>query len=1054
MLKPAVAAAAVAALAALVVTAPSHADHEQPTLARLAGPESGHIAVVRVLGARADRTGARGVITRTQVEVLGSVGGSIAPGTTVDLVTPGGKVDGLEVTVCCQPSLRTGGTYLMSLAQRRDGAFHLPFAREGSFKVVTGLDGEMYPLAHGDRPVRGISNGHVAFAPRAQAIVKGQAFIEREPFAANDPVDLTADGSTRRADLPQWVPALTLREFVGSIASLRGAKELGIDGLGTVGAHAGVSSLLGLSLCGCGFDNLSQVLQQVPSGWANYGPNEWMMAQFNYYFRNMMRYTPYDGGWATDNDENELAGFPSSDALEAMYGDADFRWGAGTRAMCVTTRSSDCGTITEADIFCNPDKIWRMNFDDSFGTADHWHYPKSIIHEMGHAMGLETGDHCGEETYQFNRPTIMFNNQTYHVEYAKGLHRRDRKALADLYSSQVSPRDIKDMGVESYYADGSIINSTLSDSTVPQGGSFTIQNVFVENMSPSAVSGVRLRVFLSSNRTISEYDRKIGGDVDFGTFDFDSDWQGNITRTIPYSMDPGQYYVGIIVTKDGTAYNFDDVTQNNTTWVATPLTVIDGVSPWTPGGDLAPIPLTLDGALRASALLNTTGAGADPDPPVCGGGTTPMGPSVFVRVPVTENGVLSVGPSGAQGPSVDLVGGSPGWMVAAYEVGAQGPASQPIGVQCGDFGGSMLPLRVQVLAGKDYVFRVGSIGPGAITSWFEFSLEPSRGFGAAPQLAIPYVGAAPTSNAAMPTVSLPVPCGQVQSTRGTWFWWRAPANGTLRASTCSADTAFANSVTIHLDTPAIPAIGCGLSGGPGACTTPFGANAEAAVVAGQRYLVRVGSLTGEAGTFSLNLSFDAATASNATCASATAVAPGQVVAFSTEGGSTSPVILCDGSESTASAVWFKVVAPGLGKVRATTCPDAGGGSTDEATVIIFADCNVSARVSCDNDRCDGLSGGATVSAQPGQAFLVRVSSRENELGGGKVAGKLAVEFEPVCTGDLSNDGQVDGSDLGILLSKWGQPVQPGSPDSFADLDADGLVNGSDLGILLSRWGGC
>ncbi|HMN97603.1 MAG TPA: CARDB domain-containing protein [Phycisphaerales bacterium] len=46
--------------------------------------------------------------------------------------------------------------------------------------------------------------------------------------------------------------------------------------------------------------------------------------------------------------------------------------------------------------------------------------------------------------------------------------------------------------------------------------------------------------------------------------------------------------------------------------------------------------------------------------------------------------------------------------------------------------------------------------------------------------------------------------------------------------------------------------------------------------------------------------------------------------------------------------------------------------------------------------------------------------------------------------DLNRDGIVDGADLGLLLSSWG--------DSLFDLDGDGVVTGSDLGVLLSAWG--
>jgi hypothetical protein len=52
--------------------------------------------------------------------------------------------------------------------------------------------------------------------------------------------------------------------------------------------------------------------------------------------------------------------------------------------------------------------------------------------------------------------------------------------------------------------------------------------------------------------------------------------------------------------------------------------------------------------------------------------------------------------------------------------------------------------------------------------------------------------------------------------------------------------------------------------------------------------------------------------------------------------------------------------------------------------------------------------------------------------------------------DLFRDFNVNGADLGILLSQWG----PINPLTVADINADGAVNGADLGLLLAAWGPC
>jgi hypothetical protein len=59
--------------------------------------------------------------------------------------------------------------------------------------------------------------------------------------------------------------------------------------------------------------------------------------------------------------------------------------------------------------------------------------------------------------------------------------------------------------------------------------------------------------------------------------------------------------------------------------------------------------------------------------------------------------------------------------------------------------------------------------------------------------------------------------------------------------------------------------------------------------------------------------------------------------------------------------------------------------------------------------------------------------------------------QPTChDADIYRDFNVNGADLGILLSQWG----PNTPLTESDLNSDGVVNGADLGILLSFWGAC
>jgi hypothetical protein len=52
-----------------------------------------------------------------------------------------------------------------------------------------------------------------------------------------------------------------------------------------------------------------------------------------------------------------------------------------------------------------------------------------------------------------------------------------------------------------------------------------------------------------------------------------------------------------------------------------------------------------------------------------------------------------------------------------------------------------------------------------------------------------------------------------------------------------------------------------------------------------------------------------------------------------------------------------------------------------------------------------------------------------------------------CEADFNSDDIIDGADLGLLLSNWGQ-------DTEGDINDDETVDGADLGLLLAAWGAC
>ena len=83
---------------------------------------------------------------------------------------------------------------------------------------------------------------------------------------------------------------------------------------------------------------------------------------------------------------------------------------------------------------------------------------------------------------------------------------------------------------------------------------------------------------------------------------------------------------------------------------------------------------------------------------------------------------------------------------------------------------------------------------------------------------------------------------------------------------------------------------------------------------------------------------------------------------------------------------------------------------------------------------------------PSHDLVVAGSFATSSSGDGYVALLRQCDSQPAPQPDINQDGFVDGTDLGLLLSQWGPCT-----GCSADLNSDDLVDGSDLGILLGAW---
>ena len=1012
-----------------------YAEHETPSFNDLATtPKS--IFIGRVINITPERTSTDFIITKITFAVDHLVTGKVNKSEQIVIKQLGGTIGEESVSVCCQPKWELGERYLV-FAEDPDALLSSPTlgSLDGVFHVVEGNDGVSYPLAWGYRPITGIKRGYLKPSVRATSLDRGMATLYREPISSATPLDTSSDGSTVTAIPTENATAWTLDEMLEMIYSARNEtpnKEVTLRPCSVLPTVE-----RGQTLCGCGSVDLFNVFQQVPESWTSFSYNNSMMARFNKYF-DVNRYIDSDGTWNAPNGDSEICGWIDSDTLESVF-DATFRWSSGGRGLCVSWSSGGCSEISEADIFLNPDKTFVYDFDDSFGTSDQWHFQKTMIHEMGHAIAFETGT-CGAETYQYNRPTIMYNNQTYHVEYPVGLHRRDTKLLNILYDDQGTRESIQDMGVESYYADGSIVNSTLNPLTVQQGDSFTIENAFVENMSNSSVSGVRLRVYLSTNRTISTSDTLVGGYTNFNTFDFDDDWQGDITRTVGYGVDPGVYYVGMMLTVGGSSYDYDDWSSNNTTWVAEQLTVTEGDGLF---NDIIMAPLDISAFASISFWVDTTGAGDDPDPPYCPG-IPPMGPSIFWQIDVEDDGELEVGVAEAAEVGEGLVG-TQGITdsVAIYELDTQGNPTELLGLSCStDVNG---PAIAQVLAGKSYQLRIGGQGNSPTAGWYEAYMKPTMLQGSHPNYPILLTESRPRSNEFMPDVPFGLPCWD-GSSKGMWFKLPADVAGTMSVTTCSPDTDFPHVMSVHKDEPQLPLLGCGTVY-DGQCNEGYGTSITWTAVASSAYLIRVAGMDGTSGSFHLDFTNTPTPTTNYKCEIAQEVDSG-TWPFNTRGSLDDSALLCNGESASNRSAWFRYTAGESGILKATTCPDFGGDSQTETSVSMYYSCSDTSSA-CNNLLCDGVHGGSELQVATGDSVLIRVSPTQNNLGNSFVAGELIVDFNANCIGDLNGDQEVNVADILALISNWGECT-----DCESDFNGDGFVAIDDLLVLIGAWGPC
>ncbi len=317
------------------------------------------------------------------------------------------------------------------------------------------------------------------------------------------------------------------------------------------------------NLVACGYHSVYLNMEQIPTSWWSHPLNESAMWVWNQY-ADLFRSFAGNGTWGK-NGVNEFGGWPSDADLNSTWG---FSWGSAL-ALTVYTWNCECCQITESDVLFNPAYTWTNDLLAAEDNPSWVAYQPVLMHETGHVWGEQTKN----ESYSYNLPSVMHAYYSSIVQSGFSVHWPDSYLIRAQYTGAAALPSIKDMAVHSHFVNGvgHLSNSHCGSTLFTQGQSITAYGVSVENTGSVDLNDVRLRLYLSSNRTISTGDVLIGEwywtsfpKVAYGVYDF--------TTTIPAGLSDGTWYVGAIITQNG--YNPDNgIGGNDSTHLRVPIVV-------------------------------------------------------------------------------------------------------------------------------------------------------------------------------------------------------------------------------------------------------------------------------------------------------------------------------------------------------------------------------------------------------------------------------------------------------------------------------------------------
>jgi hypothetical protein len=261
------------------------------------------------------------------------------------------------------------------------------------------------------------------------------------------------------------------------------------------------------------------------------------------------------------------------------------------------------------------------------------------------------------------------------------------------------------------------------------------------------------------------------------------------------------------------------------------------------------------------------------------------------------------------------------------------------------------------------------------------------------------------------TTDGPAACGSIGD--DIWYTFRPQCDGTITVDTCN------NANEVGFDTVlALYSGGCGsltelaCNDDDGGCTVsnpPRRSFITAALQAQQVYRIRVGGFAGANGSGILHVTYTACPeVPNDTCDNAITVTTcDSPISYSTENADSDGTIEVNdcnfsGSSQIFNDIWYRVVAPCSGTMRASTC-----GANFDSKIAIYLSCPSGANgaLRCNDDNgpaCAGLDASVDFPVVGGNDYFIRVGSFSQTAFG---SGSLSIESLscPIPSNDLCSN---------------------------------------------------